>query len=78
MPNIDHSSPLVSRRRRRAGIYSLAILTLLAVVGVVVFRNVGRWLVRQDALGKADVIVVLSGGLPFRAEAAARDRKSVV
>ncbi len=40
------------------------------------FAIVGHWLVREDALGKADVIVVLSGGLPFRAEAAAGVFKS--
>ncbi len=41
-----------------------------------VFRNAGHWLVREDPLGKADVIVVLSGGLPFRAEGAADVFKS--
>src|SRR5271156_5647892 len=76
MANTDNSSLRVSGRRRRLGIYFLVILILLVVVGVVVFRNVGRWLVREDALGKADVIVVLSGGLPFRAEGAAGIFKS--
>src|SRR5271170_5627659 len=76
MANTDNSSLRVSGRRRRLGIYFLVILILLVVVGVVVFRNVGRWLVREDALGKADVIVVLSGGLPFRAEGAASVYKS--
>ena len=76
MPNTDNSSLRVSGRRRRLGICFLVILILLVVVGVVVFRNVGRWLVRQDVLRKADVIVVLSGGLPFRAEAAASVYKS--
>ncbi len=71
MPSTDNKSLRVSGRRRRLGIYFLAILALLVVVGVVVFRNVGRWLVREDPLAKADVIVVLSGGLPYRAEAAA-------
>jgi len=76
MPNIDNSSQRVSRRRRRLRIVVLGILALLVVVGVAVFRNVGRWLVREDPLGKADVIVVLSGGLPFRAEGAADVFKS--
>src|SRR5271156_326253 len=76
MPNTDNSSLRVSGRRRRLGICFLVILILLVVVGVVVFRNVGRWLVREDALGKADVIVVLSGSLPFRAEGAAGVYKS--
>ena len=71
MPVTDKSSQEVSGRRRRAGIGLLAILALLVVIGVVVFLNAGHWLVREDPLGKADVIVVLSGGLPFRAESAA-------
>jgi uncharacterized SAM-binding protein YcdF (DUF218 family) len=76
MPNVDNSLTRSSRRRRPLGISFLAISALLMIVGVVVFRNVGHWLVREDALGKADVIVVLSGGLPFRAEAAAGVFKS--
>jgi uncharacterized SAM-binding protein YcdF (DUF218 family) len=71
MPATDNSSSRDSGRRRRVGIGFLAILALLVVIGVVVFRNAGHWLVREDPLGKADVIVVLSGGLPFRAESAA-------
>jgi uncharacterized SAM-binding protein YcdF (DUF218 family) len=71
MPDTDNSSLRGSGRRRRRGMFVLAIVALLVVIGVVVFRNVGHWLVREDALGKADVIVVLSGSLPFRAEAAA-------
>ena len=78
MRDQDNSSLRVSGRRRgrRPGIFVLAILLLLVVVGVVAFRNMGHWLVREDALGKADVIVVLSGGLPFRAQAAAGVFKS--
>jgi uncharacterized SAM-binding protein YcdF (DUF218 family) len=76
MPNIADSSLRVSRRRRRLGIYLLAILLLLTVTSAAVFRNAGHWLVREDPLGKADVIVVLSGGLPFRAEGAADVFKS--
>jgi uncharacterized SAM-binding protein YcdF (DUF218 family) len=34
-------------------------------------RNAGHWLIREDTLGRADVIVVLSGGLPYRAQGAA-------
>src|SRR5271156_7138798 len=71
MPNTDNSSSRDSGRRRRVGIGFLAILALLVVIGVVVFRNAGHWLVREDPLGKADVVVVLSGGLPFCAEGAA-------
>lgn len=78
MADTDNSWLRVSgrRHRRRRGIFVLTILLLPMVVGVVVFRNVGHWLVREDAVGKADVIVVLSGGLPFRAESAAGVFKS--
>jgi uncharacterized SAM-binding protein YcdF (DUF218 family) len=63
-------------RLRRLRIFVLAILAALLVIGIVVFRSAGRWLVREDPIGKADVIVVLSGGLPFRAEGAASIFKS--
>jgi uncharacterized SAM-binding protein YcdF (DUF218 family) len=76
MPNIDNSAMRAPRRRGRWGFFVLTILALLVIVGVVVFRNVGHWLVREEALGKADVVVVLSGELPFRAEAAAGVFKS--
>src|ERR1700704_5910 len=33
-------------------------------------RRAGRWLVHEDPLGAADVIVVLSGSVPYRAEEA--------
>jgi uncharacterized SAM-binding protein YcdF (DUF218 family) len=51
----------------------VAVLFLVAVVlaGVLGFRGLGRWLVREDPVGKADAIVVLSGGMPYRAEEAA-------
>lgn len=44
-------------------------LTLLAAT---VFFTVGRWLIVEDPLSHADVIVVLSGRLPERAVEAAR------
>ncbi|MFZ3217699.1 MAG: YdcF family protein [Candidatus Acidiferrales bacterium] len=74
MTTTDNSSAGGEARRqrcRRRAFILLAILALLAAAGVVVFRGAGRWLVREDPLGKADCIVVLSGGLPYRAEAAA-------
>ena len=57
--------------------FSLRITALIAVLavcaaGVLAFRGVGRWLVREDALSPAEVIVVLSGSMPWRAEEAAR------
>jgi hypothetical protein len=48
------------------------ILFALIVFGIIAFRGVGRWLVREDPPAHAEIIVVLSGGLPFRAEGAAK------
>ena len=48
------------------------VLLALIVCGVIVFRGLGRWLVREDSPAHADAIVVLSGGLPSRAEGAAK------
>lgn len=54
-------------KRRLVGIF-----VFLAVVAgaVVAFRNAGRWLVREDPIAPADAIVILSGGMPYRAEGA--------
>ena len=59
---------------RRTSLRLLALLLLLAlcVAGVLAFRGVGRWLIREDPLAPADVIAVLSGSMPSRAEEAAR------
>jgi uncharacterized SAM-binding protein YcdF (DUF218 family) len=46
---------------------TLGLLAVLILVGVVAFRGAGRWLEREDPLAHADVIFVLSGGLPQRA-----------
>jgi uncharacterized SAM-binding protein YcdF (DUF218 family) len=46
------------------------ILLALAIGAVLAFRGAGRWLVREDAVGPADAIVVLSGSMPARAEQA--------
>jgi uncharacterized SAM-binding protein YcdF (DUF218 family) len=72
MPNDTRQvsrSPLLRRLR---AIVLLALSLALAIGGVVAFRGVGRWLVRPDPLAPADVIVVLSGAMPARAEEAAR------
>jgi uncharacterized SAM-binding protein YcdF (DUF218 family) len=39
---------------------------------IVCFLGVGRWLVREDPLEKSSAITVLSGGMPLRAEEAAK------
>lgn len=48
------------------------VILALVIVGICAFRGAGRWLVCEDALRPANVIVVLSGGMPWRAEEAAR------
>ncbi|MGH9734609.1 MAG: YdcF family protein [Candidatus Acidiferrales bacterium] len=48
-----------------------AVILVLCVAGVFAFRGAGRWLIREDPLAHADAIVVLSGGMPYRAEGAA-------
>jgi len=59
-------------RRKTFGITALIVVLALIALGVFAFRHAGRWLIREDALRPANVIVVLSGGMPYRAEEAAR------
>lgn len=58
-----------ARLRRYAAILTAV---LLIAAGAVMFLRVGQWLVVEDPLGQADVIVVLSGRLPVRALEAAK------
>lgn len=78
MPPSETSPPQVQTQisgkrrfltRRRVIILAVALALILACVFA--FRGVGRWLVREDPLARADAIIVLSGGLPYRAEGAA-------
>jgi uncharacterized SAM-binding protein YcdF (DUF218 family) len=55
-------------KRRLLALFVLLILAA-AIVG---FRGTGRWLTREDPLSRSDVIFVLSGGLPYRAEEGGR------
>jgi uncharacterized SAM-binding protein YcdF (DUF218 family) len=58
-------------KKNKLSLFSVFVLLVFgaAVVG---FRGAGRWLTSEDPLSKADVIFVLSGGLPYRAEEAAK------
>jgi uncharacterized SAM-binding protein YcdF (DUF218 family) len=66
----ERSSKAFSTRRFlfAAGIGVL----LLMLAGILAFFNAGLWLVREDPLEKSQAIIILSGGLPDRALAAAR------
>jgi uncharacterized SAM-binding protein YcdF (DUF218 family) len=61
--------PLQRERRIRLWLWGLGTVLFL---GLFVFLNVGRWLVAEDPLQKADAIAVLSGRMPSRALEAAR------
>jgi uncharacterized SAM-binding protein YcdF (DUF218 family) len=58
-------------RRKIFRTVSAAVIVALIAFGILAFCGAGRWLVREDALRPAEVIVVLSGAMPERAEEAA-------
>src|SRR5882762_3774160 len=66
------AAPSHTGRRHLAGIVLVAIIAGLIVVALIIFLGVGRWLVVEDPLEKAQAIVVLSGRMPMRAQEAAR------
>src|SRR6266436_8687349 len=66
------AAPSQTGRRHFAGIVLVAIIAGLIVVAVIIFLGVGRWLIVEDPLEKAQAIVVLSGRMPMRARDAAR------
>jgi uncharacterized SAM-binding protein YcdF (DUF218 family) len=54
------------------------VIASVAIVAGLLFRSAGNWLVVDDPLRPANAIVVLGGGLPFRAlEGAALYRQGV-
>ncbi len=59
-----------NRSSSRKGIAAIILLVAI-LLAILAARGAGRWLTRQDPLAHTDVIVALSGGLPYRAEAAA-------
>jgi uncharacterized SAM-binding protein YcdF (DUF218 family) len=60
------------RLLRKRAITGATVLVVGIAIIVLLGRNLGRWLVVNEPLEKADAIVVLSGGLPERALEAAR------
>jgi uncharacterized SAM-binding protein YcdF (DUF218 family) len=71
-PSAEADSPSRSPKRRSIWPIATGITLTLVASGLVLFVAVGRWLVVENPLEKAQAIVVLSGGLPIRAIEAAR------
>jgi uncharacterized SAM-binding protein YcdF (DUF218 family) len=59
-------------RTRTRGSVALIALAVVLVLATIVFLGVGRWLVVEDPMEKAQAIVILSGRIPVRAIEAAR------
>ena len=68
--------PAPSRKWRRLFLPAVFAAGTLAIAAIYVFLHAGIWLVREDSLEKSRAIVVLSGGLPDRALAAAQVYRS--
>jgi len=64
------SAPAKKQRFARAVLF--AVIGGVIAGASIIFLGVGRWLVVEDPLDKAQAIVVLSGGLPVRAREAAK------
>ena len=64
------------RLPRRILLWLGAFNMLLLLLTVGAFLHAGTWLVREDPVQKAQIVVVLSGGLPERALAAADEFKA--
>ena len=71
LPFDDAGPPPIAPRSSAPWILAIVILIAIAAI-VVLLLNVGRWLVVEDPLEKANAIVVLSGRIPMRALEAAR------
>src|SRR6266404_4931254 len=61
-----------ARNRHFAGAILLTLLIGIIIFAAIIFLSVGRWLIAEDPLDKADAIVILSGRMPVRAKEAAR------
>ena len=66
------SSEVNLRNRGRARWLTLRLTGFALLAALLVLLFVGRWLVVEDPLEKAQAIVVLSGAMPVRAKEAAR------
>lgn len=68
------SSAAASHIRKRLLVPAIVLTVVIGVIAFAagIFLCVGRWLVVEDPLDKAQAIVVLSGRIPMRAKEAAR------
>jgi len=71
MPGFLSGTILPNERVRRPQLWVLLVGAIL-FIGLLIFLNVGRWLVVEEPLRKATAIAVLSGQMPERALEAAR------
>jgi uncharacterized SAM-binding protein YcdF (DUF218 family) len=69
-----HSSAVAAHARKHhlARAILLTLVVGLIVFAAIIFLGVGRWLVVEDPLDKAQAIVALSGRMPMRAKEVAR------
>jgi uncharacterized SAM-binding protein YcdF (DUF218 family) len=71
MPQFLLASTWATHKPRRLGAW-ISALSLVFLALLLIFRNVGNWLVVEDPLQRAVAIAVLSGAMPGRALEAAR------
>ena len=69
---MDSADVSCARKRPLAWAILVVLAVVLIVFASIIFFGVGRWLVVEDPLDKAQAIVVLSGRIPMRAQEAAR------
>ena len=62
---------MISAKTTKLRLLGLFIVLIL-ILSLAGFLHAGHWLTVDDSLSKADVIFVLSGGLPYRAEEAGK------
>jgi uncharacterized SAM-binding protein YcdF (DUF218 family) len=72
LPPENNKDVSFARKRRLGWLALLGIIIGLGILGTIIFFGVGRWLVVEDPLNKAQAIAVLSGRMPMRAKEAAR------
>src|SRR5258706_10693785 len=69
---MDSADVSCARKRPLAWAILVVLAVVLIVFASIIFFGVGRWLVVEDPLDKAQAIVVLSGRIPMRAQEAAQ------